>query len=81
MGKEPRGLQDACIEQTKKCIEMMKSCWNSLSKKTEDWSEIQVTMEDQLRVHQNWNLHLMIPIPDMMGLKEKKNTTEDTLSR
>ena len=30
-------------------LEMMKSCWNQLSKKTIDWAEIRLTIEDQLK--------------------------------
>ena len=40
-----------------KNLEMMKRCWNDLSKKTTDWAEIRTTIEDQLTVQQSWNLH------------------------
>ena len=41
-----------------------------MSQKTEDWSEIQATMEDQLRAHRNWNLHLLNTNSDLTGLKD-----------
>ena len=40
-----------------KNLEMMRRCWNDLSKKTTDWAEIRTTIEDQLTVQQSWNLH------------------------
>ena len=36
---------------------MMRCCWNELSKKSKDWAEIRMTIEDQLTVQWNWNLH------------------------
>ena len=38
-------------------LERMKSCWNELIKRTTDWAEIRMTIEDQLTVQRNWNLH------------------------
>ena len=51
-------------------LEMMKSCWNELSKRTIDWAGIRLTIEDQLTVQRNWNLHPRNPNPDMTGLKD-----------
>ena len=31
-------------------LEMMKSCWNELSKRTINWAVIRLTIEDQLTV-------------------------------
>ena len=33
--------------------EMMKSCWNELSKRTIDWAKIRLTIEDQISVQRN----------------------------
>ena len=49
-------------------IGMLKNCWNELSKRTVNWGEIWVTIEDQLIVQRNWNLHSSNPNPDMTGL-------------
>ena len=38
-----------------KNLEMMRCCWNELSKKMTDWAEIRMTIEDQLTVQRNWN--------------------------
>ena len=48
-------------------LEMMKCCWNELSKRTTDWVEIRMTIEDQLTLQRNWNLHPRNPNPDMTG--------------
>ena len=45
----------------------MKCCWNELSKRTTDWVEIRMTIEDQLTLQRNWNLHPRNPNPDMTG--------------
>ena len=34
-------------------IGMLQNCWNVLSKRTDDWAEIRMTMEDQLTVQRN----------------------------
>ena len=49
---------------------MLQSCWNVLSKRTANWAEIRMTIEDQLTVQRNWNLHPNNPNPDMTGLKD-----------
>ena len=51
-------------------LEMMKSCWNQSSKRTVDWAAIRLTVEDQLTVQRNWNLHPRNLNPDMTGLKD-----------
>ena len=51
-------------------IDMLKSCWNKLSKRIVNWREIRVAIEDQLTVERNWNLHPSNPNPDMAKLKE-----------
>ena len=38
-------------------LEMMRSCWNELSKRIVDWAAIRLTIEHQLTVPRNWNLH------------------------
>ena len=48
-----------------------------LSKRTEDWAEIRMTIEDQLTVQRNWNLHPSNPNPDMTGLKDTYKSRED----
>ena len=58
-------------------LEMMKSCWNALSKRTIDWAEIRLTIEDQLTVQRNWNLHPRNPKPDMTGLKDAYQSGEE----
>ena len=50
-------------------IGMLQSCWNVLSKRTDDWAEIRMAIEDQLTVQRNWNLHPNNPNPDMTGPK------------
>ena len=57
-------------------LEMMKWCWNELSKKTTDWAEIRTTIEDQLTMQRNWNLHPRNPNPDMTRLKDKNQSGE-----
>ena len=49
---------------------MLQHCWNVLSKRIEDWAEIRMTIEDQLTVQRNWNMHLSNPNPDRTGLKD-----------
>ena len=56
---------------------MLQHCWNVLSKRTEDWAEIRMTIEDQLTVQRNWNLHLSNPNPDMTGLKDVSKSGGD----
>ena len=58
-------------------IGMLKNCWNELSKRTVDWAEIRMTIEDQLIVQRNWNLHPSNPNPDMTGLKEAYRSGEE----
>ena len=58
-------------------IEMLKSCWKELSKRTVEWGEIRVTIEDQLTVQRNWNLHPSNPNPDMTGLKDAYRSGKD----
>ena len=48
----------------------MKCCWNELSKRTKDWTEIRIIIEDQLTLQRNWNLHPRNPNPDMTGQKD-----------
>ena len=62
-------------------IEMLKSCWKELSKRTVEWGEIRVTIEDQLTVQRNWNLHPSNPNPDMTGLKDAYRSGELYLSQ
>ena len=49
-----------------------------LSKRTEDWADIRMTIEDQLTVQRNWNLHPNNPNPDMTGLKDLYKSGEDS---
>ena len=49
---------------------MLQNCWNELSKRTTDWVEIKMTIEAQLAVQRNWDLHLSNPNPDMTELKD-----------
>ena len=58
-------------------IEMLKSCWNKLNKRTIDWGEIWVTIEDQLTIQRNWNLHPSNPNPDMTRLKDAYKSEEE----
>ena len=48
-----------------------------LSKRTEDWAERRMTIEDQLTVQRNWNLHQNNPNPDMTGLKDAYKSREE----
>ena len=48
-----------------------------LSKRTEDWAEIRMTIEDQLTVQRNWNLHPNNPNPDMTELKDAYKLREE----
>ena len=56
---------------------MLQNCWNELSKRTVDWAEIRMTIEDQLTVQRNWNLHPSNPNPDMTGLKDAYRSREE----
>ena len=58
-------------------LEMMRSYWNQLSKRTIDWAAIRLTIEDQLTVQRNWNLHLRNPSSDMTGLKDAYQSGEE----
>ena len=60
---------------------MLQNKWNVLSKKTDDWVEIRMTIEDQLTVQRNWNLHPNNPNPDMTGLKDMKSREESNLGK
>ena len=57
-------------------LEMTRSCWNELCKRTIDWAEIRLTIEDQLSVQRNWNLHPRNPNPEMTGLKDAYQSQE-----
>ena len=48
-----------------------------MSKRTDDWADIRMTIEDQLTVQRNWNLHPNNPNPDMTGLKDAYRSGED----
>ena len=48
-----------------------------MSKRTVEGGEIRMTIEDQLTVQRNWNLHPSNPNPDMTGLKEAYRSGED----
>ena len=48
-----------------------------MSKREVDWAEIRMTIEDQLTVQRNWNLHLSNPNPDMTGLKDAYRSSEE----
>ena len=50
---------------------MLQNCQNELSKRTADWAEIRMTIEDQLAVQRNWNLHPSNPNPDITELKDQ----------
>ena len=58
-------------------LEMMRSCWNELSKKTVDWAAIRLTIEDYKIVQRNWNLHPRNPNPNMTGLKDAYPSGEE----
>ena len=58
---------------------MLQSCWNMLSKRTNDWAEIRMAIEDQLTVQRNWNLHPSNPNPDMTGLKDGYKSKEESI--
>ena len=49
-----------------------------LSKRTDEWEEIIRTIEDQLTVKRNWNLHLNKPNPNMAGLKATYKSREES---
>ena len=57
---------------------MLQCNWNMLSKRTADWAEIRMTIEDQLTVQINWNLHPNNPNPDMTGLKDMYKSGEES---
>ena len=57
---------------------MIQQCWNVLSKRTENWAEIRMAIEDQLTVQRNWNLHPSNPNPDMTGLKDAYKSREES---
>ena len=57
---------------------MLQSCWNVLSKRTNDWAEIRMAIEDQLTVQRNWNLHPNNPNPDMAQLKDPYKSREES---
>ena len=59
-------------------IGMIQQCWNVLSKRTENWAEIRMAIEDQLTVQRNWNLHLSSPNLDMTELKESYKSKEES---
>ena len=59
-------------------IRMLQNCWNMLSKRTNDWAEIRMTIEDQLTVQRTWNLHPNNPNPDMTGLKDAYKSREES---
>ena len=48
-----------------------------MSKRTFDWAKIRMTIEDQLTVQRNWNLHPSNPNPDMIGLKDAYRSREE----
>ena len=56
---------------------MLQNCWKELNKRTVNWAEIRMTIEDQLTVQRNWNLNLSNPNPDMTGLKDKYRSGEE----
>ena len=56
----------------------MKCCWNELSKQTTDWAEIRTTIEDQLTMQRNWNLHPRNPNLDITGLKDAYHSGEES---
>ena len=58
-------------------IGILPHCWKVLSKKTEDWAKIRMTIEDQLTVQRNWNLHPSNQTPDMTGLKDVYKSKEE----
>ena len=58
-------------------IGMLQHCWSVLSKRTEDWAEIRMTIEDQLTVQRKWNLHPNNLNPDMTGLKDVYKLREE----
>ena len=58
-------------------LEMMKCGWNELSKRTTDWAEIRITIEEQLTMQKNWNLHPRNPNPDMTKLRGTYQSGEE----
>ena len=59
-------------------IGMLRSCCIVLSKRTDDWAEIRMAIEDQSTVQRNWNLHPNNPNPDMTGLKYVYKSREES---
>ena len=59
-------------------IGMLQSFWNVLSKRTVCWTEIKMTIEDQLTVQRNCNLHQNNPNPDITGLKDAYKSGEES---
>ena len=59
-------------------VGMLKNCWNVLSKRTDDWAEKRMIIEDQLSVQRNWNLHPNNPNPHMTGLKDTYKSREES---
>ena len=59
-------------------IGILQNCWNELSKRTADWAEIRMTIEDQLTIQRNWNQHRSNPNPDMTGLKDAYRSGEES---
>ena len=57
---------------------MIQQCWNVLSKRMENWTEIRMAIEDQLTVQRNWNLHPSNQNPDMTGLKDVYKSREES---
>ena len=49
-----------------------------MSKRTDDWADIRMTIEDQLTVQRNWILHPNNPNPDITGLKDSYKSREDS---
>ena len=58
-------------------IGMLQHCLNLLRKRTEDWAKIRMTIEDQLTVQRNWNLHLNNPNLDMTGRNDAYKSREE----
>ena len=58
-------------------IGMLQNCWNELSKRSIDLAEIRMTIEDQLTVQRNWNLHPSNPNTNMTGLKDVYRSREE----
>ena len=59
-------------------IGILQSCWNELSKRNAYCAKIRMTIDDQLTVQRNWNLHPNNPNPDMTGLKDGYKSGEES---